>query len=95
MPDGKIVEQEGRTFAVNVHGGLMRVAIDLEPGQTLELSNPATRMVRECRVVRAERTPEGYLKVGFAFDLPSPHFWAIAHPPEDWGITQHESSAKE
>jgi len=86
MPDGRIIEQEGRTFAVNVHGGLLRLSVDVEAGLTFEVMNPATQMVCGCRVVRAERAPEGYLKVGFAFDRPSPRFWDVAHPPDDWGI---------
>ena len=88
MPDSSIVEKEVKSFAVNVQGGLLRLSIDVQTGQTFEVMNPATQLVRGCRVVRTERAVEGYLKVAFAFDEPSPHFWAIACPPEDWGIKE-------
>lgn len=31
----------------------------------------------------AARTRQGF-EVAFAFDRPSPHFWALAFPPTDW-----------
>jgi hypothetical protein len=86
MPDGRIVEQEGKTFAVNAHGGLLRLSVHAEVRLTFEVIISVTQMIRGCRVVRTERAPEGYLRVGFAFDQPSPHFWDAAHPPDDWGI---------
>jgi len=85
-PTRGTIEHEGRTFAVNVYGGLLRLSVDVSPGQTIELMNPSTEMTVRCLVVRTERAAEGFLKVVFAFDQALPHFWAIAHPPEDWGI---------
>lgn len=86
MLDGQTIETKGQTFAVNVHGGLLQLSVEVHIKQALELMNPDTQMVEKCSVVRTEHAEGGQWKVGFAFDRPAPHFWAIAHPPEDWGI---------
>jgi len=85
---GAQIEQEGQTFAVNVQGGLLILPVEVDAGQAIVLMNPATQKEERGKVVRVERAAEGALKVAFAFDQASPHFWAIAHPPDDWGIKQ-------
>jgi len=87
---------EGETIVVNAHGGTVRIPVaPLAAGDIITLTNPATAQVETCRVVRVEAAPSqneapakstsaaGFI-VAFAFDRPSPGFWAIDFPPTDW-----------
>jgi len=87
---------EGETMVVNAHGGTVRLPVaPLAAGDIISLTNPATDQVETCRVVRIEavslqhevpggNTPAAGFIVAFAFDRPSPSFWAVDFPPTDW-----------
>ena len=76
---------DGETAVVNAHGGTMYLSVaPMAPGDILTLTNPDTDHVESCRVVRIEAQPDHRFQVAFAFNRPSPHFWAIAFPPTDW-----------
>ena len=83
---GESRADEAQTFAVNAHGGLLTLKNAMDQGQSLVLENPATKMKGKCRVPNIQDPGEGYYKVGFAFEEATPLFWAVAHPPDDWGI---------
>jgi hypothetical protein len=76
---------EGESTVVNAHGGTIQLSVaPMAPGDILTLTNSETDHSESCRVVRIEAlTGEGF-EVSFAFDRPSPKFWAVAFPPTDW-----------
>jgi hypothetical protein len=84
--DGKEVREETQTVAVNAHGGLLRLHMEIKAGQPIVLINERSKMQHGCRVVRVETSETGYSAVAFEFDQPAPQFWPIVFPPADWGV---------
>jgi hypothetical protein len=84
--DGKEVREETQTVAVNAHGGLLGLRMEIKAGQPIVLINERSKMQQGCRVVRVETSKAGYSAVAFEFDQPAPQFWPIVFPPVDWGV---------
>jgi hypothetical protein len=84
--DGEEVREETRTVAVNAHGGLLKLRMEVKAGQPVLLINEKTKMQQGCRVVRVETSEAGTSAVAFEFDQPAPQFWPIVFPPADWGL---------
>jgi hypothetical protein len=85
-PEGAEVQEETHTLVVNAHGGLVKLDLEVVPGQPILLINPATKAELSARVIRVDNPPGGHAAVAFEFDEPSPQFWPIVFPPEDWGV---------
>lgn len=85
-------EEETHTIVVNVHGALVVLAGPVTKGQKLRLTNRATREVRMCRVASMGPTSEGKTQIGIEFLKPSPDFWQISFPPEDWVVPEPSST---
>jgi hypothetical protein len=77
-------QEEAMTQVVNVHGGLMRMRMELHVGQPILLVNPQNKVEQRCRVVRIDDIADGDFAVAFEFDKPNPKFWPVVFPPEDW-----------
>ena len=77
-------QYEAMTQVVNAHGGLMKIQAELHVGQPMLLINLQNKVEQKCRVVRIDDTAEGDFAVAFEFDAPSPKFWPVVFPPEDW-----------
>jgi hypothetical protein len=76
---------EGESTVVNAHGGTIQLSVaPMAPGDILTLTNSETDHSESCRVVRIEALSDQGFEVSFAFDRPSPNFWAVAFPPTDW-----------
>jgi hypothetical protein len=86
--EGKLVQEETHTLAVNAHGGLLTLKMEVVPGQPMLLVNPKNGKEQKCRVTRVENPPGGALAVAFEFETPAPHFWPIVFPPTDWGAAR-------
>ena len=86
MTDGKKLNVEAQTLVVNAHGGLLDVGLELLPGQQIRLSNLKTEIVAIARVLRVENSEDGRFSIAFEFSSPSPHFWPVSFPPEDWSV---------
>ena len=84
LADGELVHYEPNTVAVNAHGGLLDVGIEIQAGQTFVLSHPKTKTAEPCKVVRVDKLENGRFAVAFEFDVPAPHFWPVVFPPRDW-----------
>jgi hypothetical protein len=84
--DGEEVREETQTVAVNAHGGLLKLRMEVKAGQPIVLINERTKMQQGCRVVRVETSAAGQSAVAFEFDQPAPQFWPIVFPPADWGV---------
>ena len=87
-------DEETRTLIVNAHGALIAIAGKVEKGQTLELTNRATREEQLCDVVHVGPVSGGKAQVGVEFKSPAPDFWHIAFPPEDWTAPEPEPAVR-
>jgi hypothetical protein len=76
--------EETRTLVVNAHGALISLAAPVVANQTIFVSNNATQETEECRIVYLGNTQAGKAQMGVEFLSPSPTFWQIDFPPEDW-----------
>jgi len=82
--EGEQMEEETQTMVVNAHGGLVKLQMDVMPGQPIVLRHPRSGVEAEARVVRVENPPGGFTAVGFEFYEVSPKFWPVEFPPADW-----------
>lgn len=77
------------TVAVNIHGAMIVSPRLLGAGATVKILNDRTRQRAEGRVTRAAReSAEGFL-IPIEFTSPSPNFWQISFPPENWKALDH------
>ena len=81
---GVAFKEDTQTYVVNAHGALIALAGRIEQGQTLYIINSATHEEQECRVIHVGQMTGGKAQIGIEFTKPSPAFWRIAFPPEDW-----------
>jgi hypothetical protein len=89
--EGKRITIDAQSLAVNAHGGLLDVGIEMLTGQEVLLSNLKTENVTAGKVLRVEGSGQGRFLVAFEFQFPTPNFWPVSFPPPDW--TRVESSA--
>jgi hypothetical protein len=78
-------EEAGRTTTVNAHGCLISLGTRISRGQQVALIHPKTAEELPCKVVYISDRVQDRADVGLEFMEPSPLFWRIAFPPEDWG----------
>jgi hypothetical protein len=72
------------TLSVNPAGAMLISPRNLVAQTQFILEHAGTKEKITCRVVSAaKQVPEGF-HVPISFDLPSPSFWKIDFPPEDW-----------
>jgi|SRR6266481_6199927 len=90
-PQGASFEEETHTLVVNLHGALIVLAGKVAKGQKLWLTNRATKAQQICRVANLGPTSGGKVQVGVEFLKPSPDFWHISFPPEDWVLPDPSS----
>jgi len=74
-----------------LHGALIVLAGKVTKGQKLRLMNRATKAEQECQVASLGPTTGGKAQVGVEFLKPSPDFWHISFPPEDWVMPEPSS----
>jgi hypothetical protein len=83
--NGGVSKQEDtETLAVNAHGALILLTPPVEENEQLSLKNKKTGEEQQCRVVYLGTTETGRIQAGVEFLTPSPKFWRIVFPPEDW-----------
>jgi hypothetical protein len=80
--------EETRTLVVNAHGALISLAATVVANQRIFVSNNATQQTQECRIVYLGSTQAGKAQMGVEFLKPSPTFWQIDFPPEDWVVPE-------
>ena len=83
-------EEESQTVSVSAHGCNLRVANPLARGQEIALVNKKTAEELPCTVTFIGQKDAGKLEVGVEFIEPSPLFWRIAFPPEDWDPSERK-----
>ena len=74
---------EAVTQVVNAHGVLVLMKQTISNGDRLRIRNVKTSEVVACTVVIGERQ-DHKCAIGVEFDEPSPRFWRVAFPPDDW-----------
>ena len=87
-------EEATQTLVVNAHGALIAIAGKVGKGQTLRLTNATTHEERLCHVMYVGPESGGKSQIGVEFDKPSPDFWRIAFPPEDWKAPEQERATR-
>lgn len=80
--------EETRTLVVNAHGALISLAASVAAAQTVTMSNKATQHSQECRIVYVGSVQAGKSQMGVEFVEPSPGFWQIDFPPNDWSTPE-------
>lgn len=73
------------TLAVNAHGALFLLTPPVDDTEPILIKNLRTDETQMCRVVYQGSMEGGRLQVGVEFISPSPNFWRVSFPPEDWG----------
>jgi hypothetical protein len=82
--NNKLFSEKARTVVVNAHGALVELGISLEQGQIVLLRNVRTNDVIESTVKIVTPGESGKFNLALEFNTPSPGFWHISFPPEDW-----------
>lgn len=89
-PNQKPFLEETRTLNVSVQGALITLTISVDRHQKLILTNSKTREEVECRVAHVGSTEMGRTEVGIEFISPSPRFWHITFPPDNWNPAERK-----
>jgi hypothetical protein len=93
-PQNTIRTEETRTVVVSAHGCGMPLKTGVLPGDTVVVIHKMSREEVICRVVMCRQQSKGGDWVtGVEFQSPSPRFWHIAFPPDDWDSTQRKQRA--
>jgi hypothetical protein len=87
-PKESSFEEETQTLIVNLHGALILLAGKVSRAQMIHLKNRATREEQPCRVASLGPTSGSKTQIGVEFLKPSPDFWHISFPPEDWNLSE-------
>jgi hypothetical protein len=81
---GKGFQETTSTFSVNAHGGLVALRATVAVDDLVSLINPRTLEELPGKVVYIGKPEDGKIPVGVEFSEPSPFFWKISFPPDDW-----------
>ena len=91
--NGRRFSEETFTSVVNAHGALILLAEDVMRGQLIFIRNVKSGEEIQAEVVDMGESvaATGRSEVAIEFIEPSPRFWRIAFPPEDWSIRSPEA----
>jgi hypothetical protein len=81
---GTAFEEETATLAINAHGALILLQTRLTSGSKVLMLHNTTREEEECHVAFLGPVRSGKAEIGLEFSAPSPTFWRVTFPPEDW-----------
>ncbi len=81
---GAVFEELTETMAISAHGALILLSKAVSKGHALTLFNLRTKAATECIVVHLGESQGQHVKIGVEFLLPSPGFWHVNFPPQDW-----------
>lgn len=81
---GQAFEEETQTISVNAHGCMFRLATPVNRMQDVAIINTKTAEELPCKVTFLGQKENGKTEVAVEFAEPSPLFWRIAFPPENW-----------
>jgi hypothetical protein len=81
---GKEFEEYTETLAINAHGALILLNARVTSGSVVQMRHNKTEEEQECHVAFLGPVRGGRAEIGLEFSAPSPTFWRVAFPPEDW-----------
>ena len=90
-PAGSQFSEEAFTQVVNAHGALIVMRQIVSIGTHLRLKNKKTGEEIACTVVDLGDRVDQKSAVGVEFEKPSPFFWRVSFPPEDWSSKNPEA----
>jgi len=85
------LREDTETLVVNARGALVSLRMRVALGARLSVTHKTTGAVIQCSVVSRQEVKDGTTQVGIAFDEPSPRYWGLAFPPEDWRQSDRKS----
>jgi hypothetical protein len=80
------VEETTKTVIVNARGALIKLSTVVLAGETLRIVNVRSKAEVKCTVASTRLDPKerGMAEVGIVFDEPTPSYWGLSFPPENW-----------
>ena len=87
---GTQFKESTQSIVVGVSGGLIELATPVIKEQKLTLANLKIGVEIDCHVTSIEHSENGKAQIGIRFDEPSPHFWGLDFPPDDWNPADRE-----
>lgn len=87
---GQAFEEKTHTISVNAHGCMVRLSTPVTRTQEISIINTKTAEELPCTVTSIGQRDGERLEVGVEFAEPSPVFWRIAFPPEDWDPSERK-----
>jgi hypothetical protein len=90
-PNGHRFSEETFTSVVNAHGALILLAEEVTCGQLVTIRNVKSGEELQGEVLEIGESHAGKSQVAVEFLEPSPRFWRIAFPPEDWSARSPEA----
>lgn len=88
---GKEFEEGTETLAINAHGALILLSARVISGGVVHVKHNKTGEEQECHVAFLGPVRSGRAEIGVEFTTPSPNFWRVAFPPEDWSPKNPEA----
>jgi hypothetical protein len=73
-----------QTITINANGCLLGLTTPVVKEQQLFLTNLKSEEEVSCYVVSVGNPEDGKLQVAIRFENPSPRFWGLTFPPDDW-----------
>lgn len=87
--DRRMFREETRTRVVSAYGALISIKTEVALDQIILLVCKRNGEQMRCRVVHRE-IAKGETHIGVVFMTPSPKFWGVAFPPDDWDRTERK-----
>jgi PilZ domain len=81
---GQPFEEQVVTISVSAHGCMFRLKAEVTRTQEIAIVNTKTAEELPCKITFLGQKEGGNVEVGVEFIEPSPMFWRIAFPPDDW-----------
>lgn len=91
---GLAFDEMTRTASINAHGCNVQLGEKVIRGQDVTIVNPKTAEELPCTVTFIGLNESGKTEVGLEFVEPSPLFWQINFPPQDWDASERKRPAK-
>lgn len=91
--DAESFEEQAHTISVSSRGCMLAMETPVTRLQKLTLVHTKTAEELPCTVTFLGQRERGTLEVGIKFDEPSPVFWRIAFPPEEWDPSERKRPA--
>jgi len=82
--DKTSLPEQTHTITVNAHGALILLATPVSVDQFVVLENPKLGQEILCRITTLGPNFMGKAQVALEFIKPSPGFWGLEFPPDDW-----------